>query len=319
MTFQDVEAAREVYHQKTKKAWLIAIAIACVVATIFSFLNVKSAISGMEHFAEILPVFILNLIASTAIITFIAGIIGVSIATRKEGLAYRRAYKAYFVEQNLRNTFTDLRYSHEAGLSEDILESTGMVNTGDRYSSNDLTIAKYKDVQFTQADVHIQTEHTDSDGDTTYITIFKGRFMIFEFPKQFNFKLELIGHFGAAMVPGKNQTTGRKMQKISTESTEFNKLFKIYAEDGFEAYYILDPAFMVKIENIANRYNDKVLFGFINNCLLIGLSDGKDSFEPPKASKPINEQAEMEKIRSDIKVITDFVDELSLDRKIFKA
>ena len=309
MTFQNVEVAREAYHQKTKKAWGI---VAIIVLGVLVFSLVPQFINGFGP-DSVMPSICF------AFVLFVFGVIITSFITRKEAAAYRRAYKAYFVEQNLRNTFTNLQYSHEAGLNHQILDSTGMINTGDRYSSNDLTIAKYKDVQFTQADAHIETEHTDSDGDTTYITIFRGRFMIFEFPKKFNFKLELIGRFGAARVPGKSQITGRKMQKISTESTEFNKLFKIYADDGFEAYYILDPAFMTKIENIAKRYNDKVLFGFINNQLLIGLSDGKDSFEPPKASKPINEQAEMEKIRSDIKVITDFVDELSLDRKIFKA
>lgn len=314
MTFQDVETARETYHQKTKKGWLIIAGITgvlLIVAIIFLLPKLLKN-PGFWALETIMPSFVL------VFFILVVGAIAISFATRKEAAAYRKAYKAYFVEQNLKNTFTDLRYSHENGLEENILDATGMINTGDRYSSNDLTIAKYKDVQFTQADAHIEVEHTDSDGNTTYITIFKGRFMIFEFPKKFNFKLELIGHFGAASIPGKNQSTGRKMAKISTESTDFNHLFKIYAEDGFEAFYILDPAFMAKIEDISNRYKNRVLFGFINNQLLIGLSDGKDSFEPPKASKPIDEQAEMAKIRADIKVITDFVDSLSLDRKIFK-
>ena len=314
MAFQDVETAREAYHQKTKKGWLIIVGIMGVllIAAIIFLLPKLLKNPGFWALETIMPSFVL------LFFIFVIGAIALSFATRKEAAAYRKAYKAYFVEQNLKNTFTDLRYSHENGLEENILDATGMINTGDRYSSNDLTIAKYKDVQFIQADAHIETEHTDSDGDTTYITIFRGRFMIFEFPKKFNFKPELIGHFGAASIPGKNQSTGRKMTKISTESADFNHLFKIYAEDGFEAFYILDPAFMAKIEDISNRYKNRVLFGFTNNQLLIGLSDGKDSFEPPKASKPIDEQAEMSKIRADIKVITDFVDSLSLDRKLFK-
>lgn len=52
--------------------------------------------------------------------------------------------------------------------------------------------------------------------------------------------------------------------------------------------------------------------------LIIALNDGKDSFEPPKASKPIDERAELAKIHADIKIITDFVNQLSLDRKLFK-
>ena len=165
----------------------------------------------------------------------------------------------------------------------------------------------------------IEEEHTDSDGDTYYVTIFRGRFMVFEFPKKFIFKLELIGkRFGAYSIPGKNQQTGRKMQKISTESGEFNSAFRIFGEDGFEAFYILDPAFMVKILNISEQHKNKVLLGFYDNKLLIGLNDGKDSFEPPKASQPINEVEETKKVSTDIKTITDFVDQLSLHRKLFK-
>ena len=308
MNFNDVETARQKYHQKTKKAWSITAAILLGLATI---ILVPQLIRGFSFhsLASIFPLFFV----------FVISIIVIQFATRKEAEAYRKAYKAYFVEQNLKSIFTDVNYNHSAGLDPNTLRATGMINTGDRYHSNDLTTARYKNVLFTQADAHIEEEHTDSDGDTTYVTIFRGRFMIFEFPKKFNFKLELVGrHFYAYRVPGKNPTTGRKMTKINTESDEFNKTFKILGEDGFETYYLLDPAIMVKIQDIAAHYKNSLLLGFIDNKLLIALNDGKDSFEPPKASQPINEQAETQKVNEGIKVITDFVDELNLDRKLFK-
>lgn len=194
-----------------------------------------------------------------------------------------------------------------------------MVNTGDKYSSNDLTTGKYKDVAFTQADVHIQIENTDSEGNTYYTTIFKGRFMIFEFPKKFNFRLEVVEkYFGANRVPGKNKQTGRKFEKIKVESSEFNKIFKTYAEDGFEAFYLLDPAFIHNILELDSQYNGKLLLGFYDNKLLVGLKDGKDAFEPPSIFKKLDETSETEKIAKDIHLITNFVDKLKLDRKLFK-
>ena len=221
-------------------------------------------------------------------------------------------------EQNLRKTFTDLSYDHQAGLARNLLDLTGMINTGDRYSSNDYTSGKYKNVAFHQSDVHIETRYTDSDGGTYYATIFRGRFMIFEFPKQFNFKLEIVGRsFYAYKKPGKNAKTGQKAQKIATESNEFNRMFRVFGQDGFEAYYILDPAFMVKIMDIATMHKDRVLFAFFENQLIIGLDDGKDSFEPPSPLKKIDETKESAKATQYIKTITDFVDQLSLDRKLF--
>ncbi len=317
MNFEDVELARQKYHNKVKKCWHVYLVILGIIIlfampfTVISSFTKKGTLAPL--ISLLIPVFIIAFMGLV-----ITGIV-ISLSTREEAKAYRKAYKAYFVEKNLKQIFTDLQYNHEAGIDEKILRSTGMINTGDAYSSNDLTIAKYKDVSLMQADACIQVEHTDSDGDTTYVTIFRGRFMIFEFPKKFNFRLEVVGKsFGAYMVIGKNATTGKKASKIKTESTDFNKHFRIYGDDGFEAYYILDPAFMEKIQNIGEVYKYRLMFGFIDDKLLVGLSDGKDSFEPPAAKKPINEQVESEKISNEIRVITDFVDKLSLDRKLFK-
>lgn len=309
MKFEDVENARVQYKNKLTKASLITMSILFVLALIMFF-----AITG----ANFSIVTILPALFMSAIFVFAITAIIVAIATRKEAAEYKKTYKAYFVEQNLAKTFTNLQYQHEAGLNKQVLAATQMINTGDRYSSNDLTMGKYKNVNFTQADVHIEEEYTDSDGDTHYTTIFRGRFMIFEFPKKFNFKLEVVSKFfGVGKVPGRNPQTGRKFEKFEVESIDFNKKFKIYAEDGFEAFYLLDPSFILKIEKVSAEYDKKMIFCFVDNKLYIGLNEGKDSFEPPRPSKPINEQLEMEKVSHDIKVITDFVDELSLDRKIF--
>ena len=310
MDFIDVESARQKYNDKTKKYWRVAwIILAIIVLFAVLFVIISGKISLFSIMPTIMMLF-MGLVISAVII---------SLLTSKDAALYRKTYKAYFVEKNLQQTFTNLQYNHDAGIGKEVLKNTGMVNTGDRYSSNDLTIAKYRDVSFMQADAHIEEEHTDSDGDTTYVTIFRGRFMIFEFPKKFNFRLEVVGKgFGAYRIFGKDANTGRKASKISTESTDFNKSFRIFGDDGFEAYYILDPAFMEKIQAIGERYKYRLMFGFLNNQLIVGLNDGKDSFEPPAARKPLDEQVELKKISDDIHVITDFVDKLSLDRKLFK-
>lgn len=305
MNFQSVEDARKAYAKRLIWQWAIFGAILAV-ATIICIVSKNPDSLFMPFFLGFF----------FGVLYFII----MSLINRNVHRQYRRAYKAYFVEQNLRKIFTDLSYNHELGLSSTALNLTGMINTGDRYSSNDFTKGKYKDVAFTQADVHIETEYTDSDGDTHYTTIFKGRFMIFEFPKQFNFKLAVVGkRFRAYRKPGKDAKTGQKTERISTESNEFNRMFYIYGQDGFEAYYILDPAFMVKLINIATAHKNKVLFAFFANYLIVGLDDGKDSFEPPSPLKPINEAKESAAVAGEIKTITEFVDQLSLSRKYFKS
>ena len=307
MTFQDVEMARQAYAKKLKTIGLTIVGVSLI-------LIIASMTTGGD------PVGTLIMLLPIVLVVLAVALLFMNFINRKEANAYRQAYKSYFVEQNLQNVFTDLSYIHEMGISKQDIAATDMVNTGSRYSANDFASGKYKDVSFSQSDVHIETEYTDSDGNTHYVTIFKGRFMIFEFPKQFNFRLGLAGkRFRAYKKPSKTRSTGRKMDKISTESGEFNKAFRVFGEDGFEAYYILDPAFMVKLMDISTRYKHATIFYFLNNQLIIGLDSGKDSFEPPFPFKPIDEAKENAKVSTDIKTITDFVEQLSLDRKLFKA
>ena len=50
------------------------------------------------------------------------------------------------IKVNLKEYFTDLVYDSNKGLDENILSSTGMIYTGDKYQSNDFASGKYKDV-----------------------------------------------------------------------------------------------------------------------------------------------------------------------------
>ena len=307
MTFEDVENARKQYLSRIKKQAFVgfAITIGFLMAV---FLSRGTIMGDMTFIALFLIPFILAGVALVALFF-----------NRKLRNNYRKAYKEYFIERNLRTVFRDLEYHHELGLPFSFLRATGMINTGNRYNSNDYIRAKYKDVAFCQADVHIENEYTDSDGNTHYTTIFRGRFMVFEFPKEFSFKLALIGKkFAAFKFPGKDKVAGCKLEKFSTESPTFNKLLRAYAEDGFEAFYLLDPKTITTLEDITVKHSSGIAFLFVNNQLIIGLSNGKDSFEPPHPFRPIDEAKENAKVISDIKIITDFVDSLSLNRKLFK-
>lgn len=329
--FRFVESTREVYLSQRRRAICRSLLLTAV-ATAIILITILLGSSTMT--TSPLPATIFGILSFAAFLTVIISAIIMALATGKSAAAYKRAYKAYFVERSLAATFTHLRYDHTAGLDRNLLRSTGMLTTGDVYHSNDLVVAQYHGVKFLEADVHIQDEYTDSDGDTHYVTRFKGRFMIFEFPRKFNFRLELIGkRFKVAKVPrrkpqprpksrdsheaksaGDISSPRRPMSRLSTESIEFNRSFKIFAEDGLEAFYLLDPTYITKIQQIADTYQRNLFFGFLDNYLIVGLHDGKDAFEPPSPRRPLDEQTELARVHADIQVITDLVDLLQLDR-----
>ena len=303
MEFKDVEQARAKYQSKLNKGWTIAGVIIGVFVIVGLFPGLWG--DGSVGFVLMMAIFVMVvLVVATGIIYGAAG---------KDAEKYRKAYKAYFVGNALAEGFKDYSYDHAKGIPKALLARTGMINTGDRYSSNDLVVGKYKDVKLMQADACIDDEHTDSDGHTYYTNMFKGRFMIYEFPKKFNFRMEVVGkRFTAYAIPN------RKFQKVKLESPEFNRRFRVWGEDGFEVFYLLDPAIIEQVQLLGEKYKDRVFLGFLNNTLVVGIDDGKDAMEPPRAKGPLNEKIEMARVKEDIKMVTDLVDKLKLDRKIFE-
>lgn len=234
---------------------------------------------------------------------------------------YSLKYKDFFVKQSLSSIFTNLNYEPEKGIGRELISSTNMMYMGDRYSSNDLISGQYKDTAFVQADVHIEEEHhyTDSDGHThtEYVTIFRGRWMLFEFNKIFKANLQVSQKgFGNNKIG--NFFSKNKLQKVELESQEFNKRFSVYAVEPIDAFYVLTPKMMERIINLDEKNSGKILLCFVNNCLHVGLYDNKDSFEHGSVFKKINPEKERTNISSDIEKITMFIDELELDNDLFK-
>ena len=196
MNFADVEGLRQTCLEKRNKvrrrAVIVTLIAYCIFIMIAIFLNrdfiahlinsIDSA-SSREVVFVLIPIVIAIVISVMIPAIIIAAVVSFSVKDEHE--KYKKAYKAYFVEEQLRKYFADIKYSHTSGLDREILRRTGMIYTGDRYSSNDLTVGRHKNVGFMQADVHIEREHTDEDGNKSYSTVFLGRYMVFEFPKKF--------------------------------------------------------------------------------------------------------------------------------------
>ena len=254
------------------------------------------------------------------IFTIVIGVFITSMVNNKHIKRFTLAFKETFVLKSLKSVFSDLIYEPEKGLDESIIGNTGMMYMGDRYSSNDYISGKYKNINVVQADVHIEEEHetTDSEGNTTttWITIFRGRWMIFDFNKNFKANVQVSQkRFGNSKIS--NWGAKIKYKKVMMEDQDFNNMFRTYAQNELDAFYILTPSLMEKIKKLANSISGKLLFCFIDNKLHIGIQNNKDSFEHGIFTK-INEEKVTNEISQDIKLITNFVDELSLDNDLFR-
>ena len=266
-------------------------------------------------------IIVFSIISGKNIIPFIffdlvIGIIVTAIVTNKPTKEFRKLYKDRVVGDAFSKIFEDVVYTPDVGIDRKVIADTQMMYMGDIYRSNDHISAKYKGIGLEAADVNIQEEHRDSDGDTTYVTIFSGQWFIFDFNKSFKADLQVVDkHFGNAKRGG--LFSKKKFNKVELEDIEFNKIFKVYAERDEDAFYVLSPGTMEKIKTLRNGTKGKILLCFINNKLHVGLYNGLDMFEP-KIFKKVNLQQEEEKVLGEIRIITNFVDTLNLDNDLFR-
>lgn len=286
-------------------------------------------IGGITYLALIIPSIIMMIISKSDYFSIIMFLMAVSIifsiifiaikscVTNKEKVKFNNEFKKIFVFNSLSKYFKELKYLPNGGISEYDIDSYSTLDTADSFSSNDYVSGLYKDIKFEQSDVHImeREEETDSDGNTRTVweTIFEGRYMIFDFNKEFKSNVKVV----TKRFEANRFSWGKKMGKIIMEDVEFNEMFAVFAENDHEAFYILTPTFMGKMKDIYNKLKAPIMFCFLNNKLHIAIDNRDDSFEW-NVFKPLDENKINEEITKDIELITNFVDDLELDNDLFK-
>lgn len=308
MSIEELKSLQVNIIRRNKTCNLIGMIFIGIVMCISLFVVLSSA---STLFFSIIVLFI-ELIFSIIILTIIKHIVNGNDIDK-----FNKEFKNIFVLKSLHHFFEDLDYKPEKGFSEEYIQNVGMLDTGDRFDSNDYISGTYKNIKFEQSDIHIEEKHVEEDDEgneeVVWETIFMGRLMVFDFNKNFKTNLQVLSSsFGANTLPW-----NKKFSSVKMEDAEFNKHFIVYAESEHDAFYILTPHFMEKIKDITKKLNCGVMFGFVNSRLHVAINNAEDSFEY-NVFKPINEQEIEENIVKDIKLITNFVDELNLDNDLFR-
>jgi hypothetical protein len=229
-------------------------------------------------------------------------------------------YKETYVHKSLESVFDDLVYYPDRGINSSVIADTGMMYMGDRYNSNDYVSGKYKNINVIQSDIHIEKKEVrkDSDGNIkeSWVTIFRGKWMVFDFNKEFKANIQ-VKEKGFSNSKLGSWFDDSKYKKVVLEDQDFNDRFIVYAQDEHEAFYILTPLIMDRMKTLSSNIKGSLLFCFVNNKLHVGIQNNSDSFEHSIFTK-IDEEKIINSISKEIKDITDFIDELNLDNDLFK-
>ena len=132
---------------------------------------------------------------------------------------FNENYKKIFVLKSLEKIFDNIIYNPNSGFDETFVKNVSMTNTADSYRTNDYISGTYKEIKFEQSDIHIieKREERDSDGNTStvWVTIFKGRLMVFDFNKKFKSNIKVSSNnFMANRILSKNKYKNVKTEDI---------------------------------------------------------------------------------------------------------
>jgi len=268
--------------------------------------------------AVLLSVILIFLIAPLGVLCLIAGVSVLLSLGSKAHKKYVRAFKKLIVEDSFQKSFDKVRYVPGRGLSRKVIEETGMIYTGNRYSSDDYVSGSYKGVSFVRSDVCIQ--NVQRTGKTTVtVTYFNGKWMIFDFNKRFVNDLQVLERgFRYSRKTGGLFSGKPRMHKLETEDAAFNRAFRVNAVSDHEAFYILTPHFMESLRRISAKINGELLLCFIDSYLHIAVNTGSNALEAPMFTK-INPDTAFGSTRREIALIRHLVDELKLNNNIFKG
>ena len=188
-----------------------------------------------------------------------------------------------------------------------------LFDSPDKYSGEDYITGRIGKTDFELAEILAEDKHTDSEGDTSYSTVFRGLFMIADFHKDFQ------GH--TIVVPdnmgegwfGRNFKSSWKsnMERAKMENTDFENEFDVYTTDQVEARYILSISMLENIFKLKQVFQNDVFIAFHASCIYIGISQWRASFLEPNLKKSLLLESTIHAYFDEFWQVLDIIEEYS--------
>ncbi len=240
---------------------------------------------------------------------------------------YREAYKESLIPSLLKEIDESLRFEQGRGMGRKMFVASRLYQTNpDRYHSEDFISGFYGDTEVHLSEVHAEKreQSRDSKGNTktSYVTFFKGVFMVVDFNKDCKGETFVLPDIAESMLG----RFGRKLQKLGRRSgtvlsqldhPEFEKSFVVYTSDEVECRYLLTPSFMERMLGIQQKFGkSNVRFLFKDSKLWIALSRNENFLEPHYKSVATN-KTEVRRIFEELVELLNLVEELDLNTRIW--
>ena len=212
-------------------------------------------------------------------------------------------YKDAFVREPLMNNFENVHYEPNGGFLRENIEAFQLCEMGNSFWSEDYIQATYRGVNFEVAEVNMREVDKSSDSNRVE-TYFEGRMMVFHFPNK------LVCSVSVFSRKFKHRPLSRreaKETKVELEMVQFNNDFDVYSETQQDAFYLITPHFMERLQFLAGRY-ESIAMHVVGNRVFLGFNEpGKKIFDANIDVGKVDINQEMAKVQAEIDDIKTFI------------
>ena len=258
------------------------------------------------------------------------------------GIGYARAHSGYrdrYKEQVIRPIIghfdAGLTYSPDRSITRGDFDAADLFRQDiDRFRGEDLVEGQVGETRIRFSEVHAQDRQQRGSGKnrrTEWVTVFKGLFVIVDFPKQFRGRTVVLPDTAQRLLGGLGQTLQSmnftRGQLVKLEDPEFERLFVVHGDDQVEARYLLSTSLMQRIVDFRKKYQHDIYLSFAHSQLHMALPSSRNLLEPPQLLQLLSygrssasEQAVLSRIGeyvTDLKMVLGIVEDLNLNRRIW--
>lgn len=280
----------------------------------------RTAITAGLLMAAAVPVFIAGASSSwsgfVAVALLVAGLITIGIYINR-----KNSFVALFKEKIVRKVITyinpSFQYSPQQCINRDDYYSSGLYLTQwDYYNGDDYVEGQIDKTYFCFSELH--TQYRKQSGKTSYnVNIFKGLFFISDFNKHFRGRTYVWSRSNPQLnfITKYFSSFGANLEKVTLESSDFERSFIVYSNDQVEARYLLTPAFMERMMKLRRMMGDGISFSFINTNIFVAIPVSGKLFEPNIFSP--NDFHQAGDYYNTVHIVIDIINELKLNDRLW--
>lgn len=224
---------------------------------------------------------------------------------------FKQVYKDIVVKRVLNSVLDEYSYRMKVGFFRNDVYATQLVAPGNIFKSEDLIKGTYRGIEFEMSDVIVQDRKRVGKR-TVVVDVFRGQWVKVAVDKLAPSPL-LVFHKSMknTFSSGFHQNV---MNQVEMESSLFNSIYRVFALSDHDAFYILTPDVINRLNQVTN---DRVSMYHSGNIVQLAIGSQIDMMAPRLLSRA-NLSEEIYRYEKEIADILDVIDKVFVGGKSFK-